>query len=291
MSKQVRTQVQEKAAKVAVRTFQRRHWILAAVGAVALVFLLKAMLPLIPRTAKPTHYNVGDWQIEAMTEVVGYRKVVGIIEGRSGDGRLEAASYRYRLGENPQQDIESYAALLQQEHSAVLDQQQPDPPSGGGVVALTIPPAGESDLQLTVTLSYDSQDCVVQLASRKQPQQRPDVTQEVNVTPQQAQELLLTLTKAETGFKQDISVYSVRQEEQNAQVDGWDYYVFTVEADYSATRVEYRGTFYVGCYDGVVLKYDKETGETSRLRGSMNETSQNEETKTETETEAEAEGD
>lgn len=245
--------------------FMRRHVIICVVGAAAIVLALWLLLPLIPRTAKPEHYRVGELDIKSITGVVGYRKVTGVTQSLSGTGRAEAGSYSYRAGKAPRADMEAYCALLQQEYGAVLadDSQLGE---RDGVLHLTLP-SDEDDRLIMMEIEYDAESYAVKVEEKPKPKEKQESEYAVNVTPEKARELVMTLTKQETGFKSDISVYTTELEPDTVNVDGWDYYVFTVIADYSATRIEYRGTFYVGCYDGVVLSYDKETGVTSRLRG------------------------
>lgn len=253
---------------VAVRgIFARRQFILCAMGLGLAALLLWLLLPLIPRTAKPENYRVGEMEIQAITQVVGYRKVLGVTESLSGIGRAESGSYTYRAGNDPDSDIQTYYTLLREEYGAAFTDES-DTGEGEGYLALAIPSPVEG-YRIAMTITYDSEEYVVTVDEEIEPRETASGTpQEVNVTPEQARELVLSLTKAETGFKADISVYTTELEEEKVSLDGWDYYVFTVIADYSATRIEYRGTFYVGCYDGVVLSYDKDTGTTSRLRGS-----------------------
>lgn len=247
-------------------TFQRRQFIICAVGVLVVALLLWLLLPLIPRTAKPVNYLVGEVPIKAITQVVGYRKVTEVTQSLSGLGRAQAGNYTYRAGSDPAKDIAEYCALLQKEYGAVP--QTALPTGESGTVTLVIPSPQEGR-QVTMKIAYDKVQYHIAVDEQALPTQQV-VSQGtvVNVTPEQAKELLMTLTKKETGFTADISVYTTTLEPDKATVEGWDYYVFTVVADYSATRIEYRGTFYVSVSDGVILSYNKDTDTTSRLRGS-----------------------
>ena len=82
-----------------------------------------------------------------------------------------------------------------------------------------------------------------------------------------AMNLLLTLTKIETGFSADISVYTKRTDEQLTTWNGVPYYVITVVADYEDGRPEeYRGTFYVAQDGGEILRYDLDTDTAEVIR-------------------------
>ena len=77
---------------------------------------------------------------------------------------------------------------------------------------------------------------------------------------------LLTLSKAETGFKADIGIYGYEIDDEVIELEGWHYYVITIVADYDDGRIEYRGTFYVCCEDGTIMRHDLETGRNTRIK-------------------------
>ena len=78
---------------------------------------------------------------------------------------------------------------------------------------------------------------------------------------------LLTLSRSETGFSADISVYTRRVEETPVNYNGRNYYVITVVADYEDGRPEeYRGTFYVAQDGGEILRYDLDTDTAEVIR-------------------------
>ncbi|MEG0852989.1 MAG: hypothetical protein RSF82_03890 [Angelakisella sp.] len=243
--------------------FLRRHVIIGCAAAAAAAFMLFVLIPLLPRTAKPVTYRAGELEISAITEVIGYRKLLAMSESLSGLGRAEAGEYCYKAGKNPKDDVEKYLNLLTEEYGAVAAE---DAQLGenDGTLTLILPTETE-DREVELTIRYDSEQYRLSIDEKTKAVKKPEKV-EALITPEEARNILLTLTKAETGFKSDISVYTSKLEEETVNVDGWDYYVFTVVADYSATRVEYRGTFYISCNDGAVLRYDKETDTTSRIK-------------------------
>lgn len=240
----------------------RRHVIVATLGVAAAATLLFFLVQLVPRTVKPTVYRVGELELASLTQVVGHRKLLSMRESLTGLGRAASGEYSYQAGREPKKDVEEYLALLSREYGAQLPlDAQLGEASGSVTVQL---PTGDEQSQVELNILYDSEHYTLQLDEKQVPKPRPEKV-EAKITPEQARDILLTLTKAETGFKQDISVYTSQLEPDTMNVDGWDYYVFTIVADYSATRIEYRGTFYIACHDGAILRYDKETDTTSRI--------------------------
>lgn len=242
--------------------FGRRHVIVGCMAVAVAAVLLFFLIQLVPRTVKPTLYRVGESELPSLTEVVGHRKLLGMSESLSGLGRAESGSYAYRAGREPRRDVDSYLELLSGEYGATVAEGAQLGETDGNVTVLI--PAQGDDSNIELNISYSSEEYTVTVEEKRLPKPKPEKT-EALVTPEGAREILLTLTKEETGFKSDISVYTSKLEEDTVQVDGWDYYVFTVIADYSATRVEYRGTFYISCNDGAILRYDKDTDTTSRI--------------------------
>lgn len=259
--------IKTKGMTAAKAVFARRHVIICIVAVAAIAFVIWKMLPMIPRTAKPERYNVGELSLQAITEVVGYRKVTSVSQSLSGTGRAESGSYSYKAGKTPLSDIESYLALLTSEYSAEL---LPESTKGAteGKLLLTLPSSKEATV-ITMEIAYSPESYDITVGEKLVIGDKPESEYPVTVTPDDATNLVMSLTKKETGLKSDISVYTTTLEDGTVNVDGWDYYVFNVVADYSATRIEHRATYYVGCYDGVILSYDKESDTTSRIRGAV----------------------
>lgn len=242
--------------------FGRRHVIVGCIAVAVSAVLFFFLIQLVPRTVKPTLYRVGESELPSLTQVVGHRKLLGMSESLSGLGRAESGRYAYRAGREPRQDVDSYLELLADEYGGTVAEGAQLGETDGKVTVLIPTQADDSSIELNI--SYSTEEYTVTVEEKRLPKQKPEKT-EALVTSDEAKEILLTLTKAETGFKSDISVYTAKLEEDTVQVDGWDYYVFTIIADYSATRIEYRGTFYISCNDGAILRYDKDTDTTSRI--------------------------
>lgn len=240
----------------------RRHVIVGCVAVAVAAVLLFILIQLVPRTVKPTLYRVGESELTSLTEVVGHRKLLGMSESLSGLGRAQSGEYTYRAGMEPRQDVDSYLELLTGEYGATVAEGAQLGETGGKVTVHI--PTETADSGIELTISYDSEKYTVTVDEKQMPKAKPEKVEPL-ITTDAARDILLTLTKEETGFKQDVSVYTSNLEADTVNVDGWDYYVFTVVADYSATRIEYRGTFYISCSDGAILRYDKETDTTSRI--------------------------
>lgn len=245
----------------------RRHIIICVLAVCLVAALLLGLRPLVAqRTAKPESYKVGGLEIESLTQVVGYRKVTNVKQSLSGTGRVYLCSYSYRAGSAPNEDIAAYSEVLERDYLAVRDEHESNGTAANGRLVYNLPTQDEKTI-VVVELNYDKDGYTVMLEEREKQSEKQNEARPVNITPEQARNLVLSLTKEETGFKADISVYTTNLEQETVTIDGWDYYELTVIADYSETRIEYRGTFYVGCYDGIVISSNKETGVTSRLRG------------------------
>ncbi|MEG1942742.1 MAG: hypothetical protein RR049_02910 [Angelakisella sp.] len=256
------TAVKEKSFRALRAVLWRRHIIVGCLAACVAVLLLAVLIPLIPRTVKPTAYRAGDMELRSITDVVGYRKLLGMSESLSGLGRAEAGEYTYKAGKAPKKDIEKYVKVLTEEYGAsVAEGASLGETSGSLAVSV---PTGADTIQVKLEISYDGDKYLLRVDEKEIPPPKPEKVVPI-ISVDEAKNIMLTLTKKETGFKSDISVYTTELSNETVNYEGWDYYVFTVLADYSATRIEYRGTFYVSCHDGAILRYDKETGTASRI--------------------------
>ena len=245
--------------KVGKAIFGVRHLILCALGVLLTIGVIYILYPLLPRTAKPEFYNIGDTSIPSFTQVVGYHKVIHTTQELDGTGRFQAGDYLYTLGETPVEDKTAYYQYLQKELDGVLSQVDEN---------IIILPSDIEDKQIEISLTVEDNHYLVHVSEEKT-QNKIDEEQnkEANISRERAKEMLLSLTKEETGFRADISVYTCVLEEEIVMLDDWEYYVFNIIADYTDGRAdEHRGTFYVGCHDGILLSYDKETDTAARIR-------------------------
>ncbi|MEG1687276.1 MAG: hypothetical protein RR276_05275 [Angelakisella sp.] len=258
--------VKQTSLAAAKAIYLRRRIIvcLFAIGVVA--FFIWFLTQFIPRSLpEPEFYSIGELKIQSLTHVVGNRKVLGISESLSGLGRPASGVYTYQAGESPEEDIQTYCTLLQQEYGAQPAEDSPEG-EGNGKRFLTIP-TGNEQSHVVISLVYDSKQYVVTLEEQLIPKAPdPPAIKPRTLTAEEAYNKLMSLTKDETGFKADISVYGYLIDPEPVLLDGWEYYVITIQAEYSPTNIEYRGTFYVGCFDGVILRYDLETATASRVR-------------------------
>lgn len=239
----------------------RKGVLLCLLSVAAIAAIIWLLLPLVPRKAKPERYRTADIEIPSITQVVGYRELSTMTQDLTGTGKVTAATFQYINCKTPADDIITYSKSMQDNHSAIELESNTTNKQNGTVSLLF---EGESK-QVIMDFSYDSNSYEISMQEKEKPKPSPDSSEHA-ISPEKAREILLTLTKAETGFKADISVYTSNLLDEIVKVDGWDYYAFEVVADYPDGRIDYRGTFYISCDDGVILKYDKDTNTTSRVR-------------------------
>ncbi len=214
----------------------------------------------------PMTYKIGTVSIPSLSTV---NKDVRFLLNKGtigGDGLYLGLKYEYKNIENSTttltDDIKIYIDLLKSDYGAELLEISNDKNS----VKLQMPTKTD-DKKIEMTISFNDGKYFVDLQEVLMKIDKPIVEEPKNkISEEQAKEILLSLTKKETNFRAEISVYTVELLPEPVIIDGWKYYVFDVIADYSATRKEHRGTFYVSCDDGMILRYNKDTGGTSFVK-------------------------
>ncbi len=218
----------------------------------------------------PETYAAGGVTVDSITAVAGRRTLDGITQSLTGDGKMESGLFSYSGADNAADDVAAYVAELTEEYGASVEGEY-DPLAESGSIQLTVP--GETaGMSLTITYGDGAYEVLVeQMAEAPKPVEEPE--EGYPISADDAMNLLLTLTKIETGFSADISVYTKRTDEQLTTWNGVPYYVITVVADYEDGRPEeYRGTFYVSAEDGAILRYDLETDTAEQLRNGQRNT-------------------
>lgn len=212
----------------------------------------------------PKTYIAGGVTVDSITAVTGKRTLDGITQSLTGDGQMESGLFSYSGADNAADDVAAYVAELTEEYGAVVEGDY-DPLAESGTIQLTV--AGESSgMLLTITYGDGAYEVLVEeKETSSAPTKEPE--EGYPISADDAMNLLLTLTKIETGFTADISVYTKRTDEELTIWNGTAYYVITVVADYEDGRPEeYRGTFYISAEDGAILRYDLETDTAQQLR-------------------------
>lgn len=231
--------------------YQSKPTFFIIVGIIISLILVQWLYPMIPRTVKPEYYQVGELEIPSFTTVVGYRKITSVTQDLDGAGYILGGDFLYEIGEEPDVDIKTYTDYLIGELGGEFSKEVDD------TIVLTL----KNNRQINVSVSQLEDSYQVNIIESAVP---PIITgtdgQVVSyISREEAKEILLTLTKEETGFKAEIDVYSINTVTEPVKYGDKDYYVFNVVADYGDGRpIEPRGTFYIGCISGDLLMYNEE---------------------------------
>ncbi len=236
---------------------------LAIVAVLAIsAYLVYLLLPFLPKGEPPAPYMVGTVEIPSFAQVVEGSKLMDSVQELSGEGRLLEGEYIYSFSDDPSVAAETYTKEL-------LDKLTNATVNDAGEIVIASDIEGSS---IVIKIEPQEEHCYIKVSELGNGNLAGDVVDDGSdkgflLTAEEAySKYLLTLTKEQTGFLADISVYTVNTATETVEYDGGHYYVFTIVADYEDGRpVEYRGTFYVGCNDGVIFRHNLETGENTRL--------------------------
>ena len=208
---------------------------------------------------EPSYYTIADIKIPSFANVNESLDYVKNIGKSDIDGDVWEVIYNYEVDEPRQEDIKSYTDMLTSELNAEARE------INQNFASMEIPTSDENT-KVDMKLTLDGNVYKLRFKKREIEQEKLEPPVIYNISEEKAEEILLSLTKKETGFTANIDIYSRELKDELVDIDGWKYYEFEIIADYSETRKEYRGTFYISCDDGMVLKYNRNTKGTIYLR-------------------------